>query len=158
MEAFVVARIVHVLGVVLWIGGVWFVTTVIFPSVIESGFDEASVNLFERIENRFSWQARIVTLVTGLSGLYMLYAADLWSLFFDAGYWWFYAMVLVWLLFTVMLFVLEPLFLHRWFIESVHRSPQATFRKMNRLHWVILVLSMVTIAGAVAGGHGWLWL
>jgi hypothetical protein len=29
---------------------------------------------------------------------------------------------------------------------------------MNWLHWVMLVLSLVTIAGTVAGSHGWLWL
>ncbi len=158
MEALVTARILHVLSVVLWIGGVWFVTTIIFPSVLETDCDEASIKLFERIEGRFAGQARIVTLVTGLSGLYMLYAANLWSLFFSAGYWWFYAMSLVWLAFTLILFVLEPLFLHRWFIESVKLSPQTTFRRMNRLHWVLLVVSLVTIVAAVAGSHGWLWL
>jgi hypothetical protein len=32
----VIARIVHVLAVVLWIGGVGFVTTVLFPAVRRS--------------------------------------------------------------------------------------------------------------------------
>jgi uncharacterized membrane protein len=158
MEAVAFARIVHVLGVVLWIGGVWFVTTVIFPSVIESEFSEDSVKLFERIEGRFAWQSRVVVSMTGLSGFYMLYVTDSWPLFLDASYWWFYAMSLVWLVFTLLLFVLEPLFLHRWFVGAVKRAPQTTFRRMNWLHWVMLVLSLVTIAGAVAGSHGWFWL
>jgi uncharacterized membrane protein len=158
MEAAAVARIAHVLGVVLWIGGVWFVTTVIIPSVIENGCDEDSMKLFERVEGRFSWQARVIVLVTGLSGFYMLYAADSWSLFLNPGYWWFYAMSLVWLAFTVVLFVLEPLFLHRWFARAVQQAPQATFRRMRWLHWVMLTFSLVAIVGAVAGSHGWLWL
>ena len=158
MEAVAIARIVHVLGVVLWIGGVWFVTTVIIPSVIENDCDEDSVRLFERVEARFAWQARVVTLLTGFSGFYMLYAADSWSLFLNASYWWFYAMSLVWLAFTLLLFVFEPLFLHRWFVRAVKRAPQTTFRRMNWLHWVMLTLSLVTIAGAVAGSHGWFWL
>ncbi len=157
MEVVAFARIAHVLSVVLWIGGVWFVTTIIIPSVIDSDCDEESVKLFERIEVRFSWQAKAVTLVTGLSGFYMLYAADSWALFLDAGYWWFYGMLLVWFVFTLLLFVLEPLFLHRWFNKAVVRAPRATFRRMHRLHQGILMLSLVTIAGAVAGSHGWFW-
>lgn len=158
MEVVAFARIAHVLSVVLWIGGVWFVTTVIIPSVIDSDCDEESVKLFERIEVRFAWQAKAVTLVTGLSGFYMLYAADSWSLFLDTGYWWLYGMLLVWFAFTLLLFVLEPLFLHRWFNKAVARAPRATFRRMHRLHRGILILSLVTIAGAVAGSHGWFWL
>jgi uncharacterized membrane protein len=154
----VAARIVHVLGVVLWIGGVWFVTTVIIPSVIEDDCGKESIKLFERVEGRFAWQSRVVVLITGLSGLYLLYVADAWSLFLNASYWWFFAMSLVWLVFTLLLFVLEPLFLHRWFMSSIKRAPQTTFRRMKRLHWVMLVLSLVTIAAAVGGSHGWLWL
>jgi hypothetical protein len=26
---------------------------------------------------------------------------------------------------------------------------------LNRAHWVLLALSLVTICGAVAGSHGW---
>ncbi|HJP04104.1 MAG: hypothetical protein CL799_05120 [Chromatiales bacterium] len=158
MEAVVAARIVHVLGVVLWIGGVWFVTTVIIPSVIEDGCGEESIKLFERVEDRFAWQSRIIVLITGLSGFYMLYVANSWSLFLNSSYWWLFAMSLVWLAFTLLLFVLEPLFLHRWFMSAIKRAPQSTFRRMNWLHWVMLVLSLVTIAGTVAGSHGWLWL
>jgi len=157
MDAVAVARIAHVLGVVLWIGGVWFVTTIIIPNVIKSDCSEDSVEMFERVEARFAWQARVVVLVTGISGFYMLYAADSWSLFLDASYWWFYVMSLVWLAFAILLFVLEPLFLHRWFTRAVKREPKKTFRRMYRLHWVMLTLSLIAITGAVAGGHGWLW-
>ena len=158
MEAVAFARIVHVLGVVIWIGGVWFVTTIIIPSVIENDCDEDSVKFFERVEGRFSWQARAAVLLTGLSGIYMLYATSAWSLFFSTSHWWLYAMSLVWLVFALMLFVLEPLFLHQWFARAIRRAPQAAFRRINWLHWVMLLLSLITIAGAVAGSHGWLWL
>ena len=30
---FVIARVIHILGIVLWIGGVAFVTTVLIPSI-----------------------------------------------------------------------------------------------------------------------------
>lgn len=71
-------------------------------------------------------------------------------------YWWMHAMVLVWALFTLLLFVLEPLFLHRRFIESARHDPHATFSLVMRMHWVLLGLSLLTVAGAVAGSHGYL--
>jgi hypothetical protein len=67
-----------------------------------------------------------------------------------------HAMVLVWALFTLMLFVLEPLFLHRRFIERARRDADATFARVTRMHWILLVLSLITVAGAVAGSHGYL--
>ena len=158
MEAVAFARIVHVLGVVLWIGGVWFTTTVMIPSVLTNKCDEGSMKLFEQMEARFSWQARVAVLLTGLSGIYMLYATNAWSLFLSTSYWWFYAMLLVWLIFILMLFVFEPLFLHQWFARAIKRAPQSTFKRINIMHWVLLTLSLVTVAGAVAGSHGWLWL
>jgi uncharacterized membrane protein len=158
MEAVAFARIVHVLGVVIWIGGVWFVTTIIIPSVVEKGCDKDSVQLFARLEARFSLHARVAVLLTGLSGGYMLYITDSWALFMRAGYWWLFSMSLVWLVFMLMLFVLEPLFMHRWFAQAIKAAPQTAFRRINQMHWVLLILSLVTIAGAVAGSHGWLWL
>lgn len=158
MEAVAFARIVHVLGVVIWIGGVWFVTTIIIPSVVEKGCDKDSVELFECLESRFSLQARVAVLLTGLSGTYMLYVTDSWALFLRAGYWWLFSMSFVWLVFALMLFILEPLFLHRWFANAIKVAPQTAFQHINWMHWVMLMFSLVTIAGAVAGSHGWLWL
>ena len=67
-------------------------------------------------------------------------------------------MTLVWALFTVVLFLLEPLFLHRWFMASAKQDPDRAFRLLQRLHWVLLTLSIVAIVGAIAGSHGYLLL
>jgi hypothetical protein len=53
-----------------------------------------------------------------------------------------------------MLFIVEPLFLHRRFAPSARRAPEKTFARVQRFYWVLLVLSLVTIFGAVAGSHG----
>jgi hypothetical protein len=66
-----------------------------------------------------------------------------------------HAMLLVWLLFTIMLFIAEPLFLHRRFLEAASRRPDATFGLIERMHWVLLAISLATVLGAVAGSHGW---
>jgi len=76
-----IARIIHVLSVVLWIGGVGFVTTVLFPAVRRAHAPHDRLAAFLRFEEGFSWQARISVAMAGLSGLYMAARLDAWSRF-----------------------------------------------------------------------------
>ena len=112
MENITIARVIHVLAVVLWIGGVAMVTTVIIPAVKKLGSKEDRIKTFEKIEGRFALQAKITTLLTGVSGFYMM------------------------------------------FKEYVEENPSKTFSFLHKAHWVLLMLSLLTIAGAVAGSHG----
>src|SRR5262249_35456965 len=112
------------------------------------------IGFFDAVERRFAWQARIWTVLAGLTGLYMLGRLDLWDRFRYAAYLWMHAMIAVWLLFTVGLFVAEPPFLHRWFLARAKAEPTATVRLLEWLHWVWLILGLVPVAGAVAGTHG----
>ena len=148
-----VARALHVVGVVAWIGGVAMVTTVLLPAVRRLERADGFA-LFERIEHGFARQARWTTALTGASGFYLVHALDLWHRFAEPAYWWMGAMVLVWTIFTLMLFVLEPFVLHRSFERRSQRDPAGTLRLVARVHSSLLVLSLVTIAGAVAGSHG----
>jgi uncharacterized membrane protein len=154
MDDLTVARAIHVIGVVFWIGGVGFVTTVLLPGVRRMKDPQERVSFFERIEKRFAWQARVTTLLVGASGFYITAVWNLWGRFLVVTYWWMHAMVIVWLVFTVMLFIAEPLFLHRWFIARAKEEPDKTFKLIERLHWVLLAISTVTILGAAAGSHG----
>ena len=157
MDSAILVRALHVLGVVLWIGGVAFVTTVLLPSVRRMKSPEERVAFFEAVEGRFAWQARATTLLVGATGFHLTAAWDLWDRFSSSSYWWMHAMVVVWALFTVMLFVAEPLFLHRWFLERARLHPEGTFRRIERMHWLLLTASLVTVLGAVAGAHGWMF-
>jgi uncharacterized membrane protein len=154
VDEIAIARALHVLSIVLWIGGVAFVTTVLLPAIRRLRAPNDRLALFDAIERRFAWQSRITTILAGLTGLDMLVRLDLWRRFLFASYWWMHAMVVVWLLFTVMLFVAEPLILHRWLLARARVEPEATFRLVERLHRLLLTLSLITIAGAVAGSHG----
>ncbi|MDD5328520.1 MAG: hypothetical protein PHX38_00815 [Sulfuricella sp.] len=156
LNLFALARALHVIGVVLWIGGVAMVTTVLLPATrkLKSGAEQ--VAFFEKIEQGFARQARYTTLLTGLTGFYMLGAMHAWARYHQAQYWWVPAMTAVWAIFTLMLFVLEPLVLHKWFQQKAAQNPEKTFRVIQRLHWVLLTLSLVTVFGAVSGAHGWL--
>lgn len=154
-DLFVLARALHVLGVVLWIGGVAFVTTVLLPALRRTTDPARRLELFESLEGRFAWQARIVTLVTGLTGFYMLHYLDAWGRYQSLAYWWIHLMTLVWVLFTLVLFVLEPLVLHRWFHERASANGERAFRLAQVMHVVLLTLSLVAVVGAVAGSHGY---
>lgn len=155
MTDIVIARALHVLAVVIWIGGVSMVTTVALPAVRRGDLGEDRLRAFRAIERRFVWQARTAILLVGLTGFYMAWRFDLWDRFRSAAFWWMHAMVCLWLLFVIILFIAEPLILHRHFHRWAAAEPAATFAWLHRAHWVLLVLSVVTIFGAVAGSQGW---
>lgn len=154
IDGITIARALHVLGVVLWIGGVAMETTVMLPAMRQAEDPAERMRWFKRIERLFSWQARLTTTLVGLSGIYMLWATDGWDRFADPGQWWLHAMVLVWAIFTVILFVLEPLVLHDWFDRRYAADPDATMALIQRLHWVLLTVSLVIVAAGVIGAHG----
>jgi uncharacterized membrane protein len=149
--------VLHVLGVVLWIGGVALVTTVLLPAVRRLPDHENPFELFEKIESRFARQARVVTLITGVTGLCMVHEMGAWERYLRPEFWWLHAMTLIWLIFTLVLFVLEPLVLHRLARERAQTDASGVLRIMGRAHWVLLTLSLLTVAGAVSGSHGWFW-
>jgi uncharacterized membrane protein len=155
MEKFVFARVVHILAVVLWIGGVAMVTTVLIPAIKRMKSPEDQAEAFEAFESRFAAQAKISVVLTGLSGFYMMYYIDGWHRYAELKYWWIHAMTIGWVMFMLILFVLEPLILHRLFTEHAKKDPVKTFTFVHRFHMVALILSLVTVAGSVAGSHGW---
>lgn len=111
------------------------------------------LTFFDALERRFAWQARVTTLLAGLTGFYMATRLDLWSRFLSLSYWWMHGMVIVWLTFTVMLFALEP---HRWLHDRAAVDPETTFGLVEKLHIFLLTLSSLVVLGAVAGSHGFL--
>jgi hypothetical protein len=66
-----------------------------------------------------------------------------------------HAMVCLWLLFALLLFVAEPFILHRRFQLRAVTQPEIAFAWLHRGHWLLLVLSVITIFGAVSGSQGW---
>jgi uncharacterized membrane protein len=154
MDDVTIARALHVIFVVLWIGGVGFVTTVILPAVRRLKTPHERMQLFDQIERRFAWQARISTAIVGLTGFYMLYRFDMWDRFRHAAYWWIDAMVAVWSVFTLMLFIVEPLNLHQWLLGQSEPEPEIAFRRVVWLHRILLFISLITVLGAVMGSHG----
>jgi uncharacterized membrane protein len=149
-QNFVLARVLHVVAVVLWIGGVAFVTTVLIPAIRKSQKPEERLKTFELLESKFSFQAKFTTLLTGLSGFYMLHVMNAWS----TMRWWVYLMIFVWFIFTLVLFVLEPLFLHKWFHRKAEEDPEKSFFVLQLMHIILALVSLLAIACGVACAHG----
>lgn len=154
MDEMAVARALHVLAVVLWIGGVAMVTTVLLPAVRKFKNAEERLAFFEVVERRFAWQARGTTLLAGASGFYMVDRLGQWTNILSLQSWWLAAMIGIWTIFTLLLFVAEPLFLVRWLEKRAQKEPERTFALVQRLHWVLFGASLLTIFGAVLGSHG----
>ena len=152
MDDFTIARIVHVVAVLFWIGGVGVVTWVVMPAIRHSESAADRLGKFHAIEGRFAGQAKIWVLLAGASGFWMVHRAEMWSRFADPGFWWMHAMVALWAVFTLMLFVIEPVYLHRRLATS--QSPRADFQRMESVHHILIVLALITLAGAVGGSHG----
>jgi uncharacterized membrane protein len=151
----IAARALHVLFVVIWIGGVAMVTTVVLPAVRRGDLGPDRLRAFQAVEHRFAWQARAAIILVGLTGFYMTWRLDLWDRFRTASFWWMHVMVCVWLLFAFVLFIAEPFILHHYFHRWASAKPDIAFAWLHRAHWLLLVLSFVTILGAVAGSQGW---
>lgn len=151
-NVYAIARALHVLGVVLWIGGVAMVTTVLLPAIRRSTPPAEQYRLFERIEHRFAAQARWSTQLVGASGLAMLWLTDSWARLANTG--WLHLMLAVYAVFTLMLFVLEPLLIHRLLASWARQNPVLAMRRLQRMHWLLLAISLAAVGFGVVGAHG----
>ncbi len=156
MDDLILARAMHVVAVIHWIGGLAMVTLIVLPLARSRKAGEEALALFAGVERRFSAQVRVSIPLVGATGLWMTYRWNLWDRFADPHFWWMTAMFGLWLVFMLMLFVIEPLG-HAGFEKTARQDPDATFRRMSRLHQLLLLLATLTVFGAVAGAHGFLF-
>ncbi len=153
MDDLTVARAVHVLSVVHWIGGMSFVTLVVLPMARRWAPSGQRLTLFEVVEQRFSAQVKLSVPLAGASGLYMVARLDAWHLLVDPSQWWLGAMALLWLVFMVILFVIEPAIGAR-LLKAGQADPDRTLWRLERVHWFLLAAGAIVAGAAVLGAHG----
>ena len=153
MDDVTLARALHVLGVIHWIGGLAFVTLVVLPAARARSTAKEALDLFASVERRFSSQVRISVPLVGVTGIWMAYRLDLWSRFLDPAFWHLPAMAGIWLLFMLMLFVVEPLTEKRLEARAL-RDREGVFGGVAALHVILLAFAALTAFGAVCGAHG----
>ena len=62
-------------------------------------------------------------------------------------------MVAVWGLFALMIYVFEPIFIHRVFHKFALRQKDRAFALATLLHLIALLVSAVAIGAGVLGSH-----
>ena len=154
IDDFALARAVHVLSLVHWIGGVAVVATIILPRASKLPDAELAIEEFEAFERRFASQARVSVLLAGASGVYMLMKLDAWDRLRYASFWWLHLMIAVWAIFALMIYVLEPLLMHRLFRSYALQHKNSAFALVLRLHAFVLLVSALAIVAGVLGAHG----
>jgi len=153
IDGLTLARAIHVVAIVHWIGGVSAVTTIVLPEARRLSAP-AAVEAFESFERRFATQARVSIFLVGLSGIYMLHKLNAWDRFADARFWWLHLMLIVWLIFAIMVYLVEPLFMHDRFRRMALANPERAFALATRFHGLALVATALVIAAGVLGAHG----
>jgi hypothetical protein len=136
-----------VLCVVVWIGGVAFVTMITFPMIQRVGNSLEQVLMFQSVEHRFSRIAKVMVILTGLSGLYLIYEKGL-----SLGVW---IMIFIWALYASLLFFLERLIFKRLFSNPSEKQPDTgqIFFRFQVFHWFVLIMSFIAIAAGIWTAH-----
>lgn len=144
---------IHVLGVVIWIGGVAFVTIVVFPMIMRMEGSIEKMVLFQGIEHRFAKIAKISVAVVGITGAWMLQLTGEWKTLFSTVGIGPTLMVIVWT-FYVLVLLFEARLFKVLFSGEAQQDTSKVFFRLSVFHWVVLGLSLLAIGVGVWAGHG----
>lgn len=144
---YVIALTIHVISVVVWIGGVSFVTLVTFPMILRMDKSLEMVMVFQGTEHRFGKIAKVMVVLAGLSGLYLISEKGISG----PGVW---IMIFVWAFYASLLFGLEKLIFKKLFNKPGEQADmKKIFNLLQSFHWVVLGLSLLAIAGGIWESH-----
>lgn len=156
---FLILHIIHLIAVIVWIGGLAFVTVIIFPVIFKTPDPLQKVLTFQRIEHRFAKLARWFVAIVGVSGIAMLAVTGWYTLLFTKPGLPLTFMSLVWVFWMIMLFGVEPLVIKKM-LERMAKEPEemtidSVFKRVNRMHWALLFVSLLaSIAGVLTAHSG----
>jgi uncharacterized membrane protein len=143
---YVIALTIHVISIVIWIGGVAFVTLVTFPMILRMEKSLEMVMVFQGVEHRFGKIAKVMVILAGLSGVYLIFEKGL-----SPGVW---IMIVLWVVYASLLFGLEKLIFAKLFSRPGAQADMKTiFNALQIFHWVVLGLSLTAIAAGIYAAH-----
>ncbi len=157
MNNLTIVRALHVISIVFWIGGVGFVTAVILPSIKRNFKPQEQLKIFEIFESSFSFIVKFFVIITGITGFYMTSLFHAWDRFTQPQFFWMHAMVFIWAIFMLALFVVEPLIQRRINLQQNHAHINENFKRIQLIHWILLFVSLATIFVSVLGSHGFFY-
>lgn len=151
-------HIAHIVAVILWIGGLVFVTGVVLPMAIKTPDALQKVLTLQRIEHRFAPLAKWYNIITGVTGFAMVYLMGFEGLYFTKEGAALTFMTAVWLFWFVMLVGLEPVIIRKMLEKMARESGQmdidGIFRKVKKLHWFMVAVSLLAAAAGAVVAHG----
>lgn len=154
---YAIMHIIHILTVILWIGGLGFITILILPMIIKMPDALEKALLFQRIEHRFAPMARYFVALVGISGFVMFFMLGLTDDLFTPPGKFLIFMIAIWFFWVIMLFGLEPLIVKKMIDRMAAGGEkleiEAVFARMNKLHWVLLILSLAAAASGIIFTH-----
>ncbi len=153
---FYLMHIIHLLTVILWIGGLAFVTYIVLPMAIKTPDALQKVLLFQRIEHRFAKVARIYNVITGASGFVMIIMTGWYRMLFTRAGIPLTVMTMIWVFWFVMLWGLEPLVIKKMLtnmLKDPNMDIDGIFKRLNTMHWFMVVVSLVAATAGVFVAH-----
>ena len=143
----------HVIGVVIWIGGVAFVTIILLPMIHEMTDPMEKALLFQRVEHRFSKIVKVVIILVGVTGLLNLHQKGLYVILPTVEGIWLDLMIGVYLFYALLIFGLEQILFKKIFKDMKNLNADQIFYRMSAFHWVVLFLSLLAVGAGVIGTY-----
>jgi len=140
--------IIHVIGVIIWIGGVSFVTLVIFPMMYRTEGSLEKALLFQGVEHRFAGIVRWLIGIVGATGLYILYAEYGFAILLETRGIGILIMLIAWLLYTTILLSERKIF-GKIFADPERIDMNKALRTINLMHWFLLLISFSAVAAGI---------
>lgn len=137
----------HVLSVIIWIGGVAFVTAIVFPVLGRMEDSMAKMSFFMGFERRFQLLAKIFMTLAGATGMLLFWQRGAFASLTGEetgllGYKFF-----VWLIYAILLFGAEKRLMGT--LVSQKTPPEKAFKRLSIFHWVVLILSLIAVVAGI---------
>lgn len=145
--------ILHIICVIVWIGGVTFVTTVIFPVMYMTEGSLEKALMFQRVEHRFSGMVKWLIAIVGITGFWMLSAKYGFGILAQTRGIGIAMMIFAWALYTTVLLSERKIF-GRIFADPEKIDMDHALRLINVMHWSLVMISYSAVAGGVWFGQG----
>jgi uncharacterized membrane protein len=145
--------IIHVVCVIIWIGGVAFVTLVIFPMMYQTEGSLEKALMFQRVEHKFAGMVRWLIGIVGVTGFWLLYEKYGFGILAQGRAIGIDIMIFAWALYTTILLSEKKIFT-KIFADPEKVDMDKALKMINGMHWFLLFISFSAVAGGVWFGHG----
>ncbi|KJR41060.1 hypothetical protein MCHI_003070 [Candidatus Magnetoovum chiemensis] len=144
---------IHVISVLIWIGGVVFVTIIVFPMIQRMEESMEKVMFFQGVEHRFGKIAKLCVAIAGITGFALLHLMKMEAVLFTKQGIAVALMLFLWTLYLLILIFEGRLFKILFQGKAQHNTSEI-FKTLAIFHWFIMGISLFAVFLGVYKGHG----